>query len=214
MSGPAGHLVALDTYPRRSQYALFRDYADPFFSLTVSVDVTGLYLASKVEAGPSFFLGTLFASMRAANAVPEFKQRLRPDGIWQHDFVGAGSAVRSANDTFGFAYFEWAEDFEEFHSAGRQDLERVAAAAGPLEPRHDRDDLIYHSVLPWLDFTSFKNARRGKQESIPRSVFGAYSENAARWRMPVGVEVHHALVDGLHVGRYLQRLQSELDRWS
>ena len=32
-------------------------------------------------------------------------------------------------------------------------------------------------------------------------------------KMPVSIEVHHALADGLHVGRYLERFQELLDDW-
>src|SRR5829696_2574101 len=38
--------------------------------------------------------------------------------------------------------------------------------------------------------------------------FGKYREDGGRIMMPVSVEVHHALMDGLHVGRYLERLES------
>ena len=34
------------------------------------------------------------------------------------------------------------------------------------------DDIIFHSVLPWIRFTSFSNALPGKGDSIPRVVFG------------------------------------------
>ncbi|RME51569.1 MAG: chloramphenicol acetyltransferase, partial [Caldilineae bacterium] len=34
-----------------------------------------------------------------------------------------------------------------------------------------------------------------------------------RLRMPVSVQAHHALMDGLHAGRYFQRLQTLLDEW-
>jgi chloramphenicol O-acetyltransferase type A len=37
--------------------------------------------------------------------------------------------------------------------------------------------------------------------------FGKISEQSGQRLMPISVEVHHALMDGLHVGRYLERLQ-------
>lgn len=208
-----GRWVDPARYPRRSHLALFLGYEEPFWSVTVEVDVTALYDASRAADGPSFFLGCVYASMRAANAVPEFRQRLRAGRIWEHARVEAGATVLRADDTFGFAYFAWADDFGGFAPPAREEIARVSREAGPSDPRDDRDDLIHHSVLPWLRFTAFGNARRGGGESTPKVVFGRHGVRGRRRRMPVAIEVHHALVDGLHVARYVERLERELGAW-
>ena len=41
---------------------------------------------------------------------------------------------------------------------------------------------------------------------------GAEGHMRVRTLMPISVEVHHALVDGVHVGKYLTRLQEALSR--
>jgi chloramphenicol O-acetyltransferase type A len=74
-----------------------------------------------------------------------------------------------------------------------------------------RDDVIYHTTLPWLSFTSFAHARtKGRGDSVPRIVFGKFSKEGDRLMMPISVEVHHALVDGLHVGRFFNNLETAL----
>ncbi len=213
MSEERGRWVPLGDYPRRSHYELFRGYENPFFTVTAAVDVTGLWRSSRDQDGPSFFLATMFASLRAANAVVEFRRRLRPEGIWEHERVDVGTTVMRADGTFGFAYFAWADDAATFQRSGSREVERVAAGIGPVDPRDDRDDLVHHSVLPWISFTSFTNARRGGGESVPKVVFGRHERREGRRVMPVSVEVHHALVDGVHVGRYLESLGSELSVW-
>jgi chloramphenicol O-acetyltransferase type A len=74
-----------------------------------------------------------------------------------------------------------------------------------------RDDLIYFTVLPWVSFTSFAHARTpGRGESVPRIAFGKFINENERIMLPISVEVHHALMDGLHVGRYLNGLEEAL----
>jgi len=74
-----------------------------------------------------------------------------------------------------------------------------------------RDDLIYFTTLPWVSFTSFAHARkRGRGDSVPRIAFGKFLRESERTLLPISVEVHHALMDGLHVGRYLTRLEEAL----
>jgi chloramphenicol O-acetyltransferase type A len=45
---------------------------------------------------------------------------------------------------------------------------------------------------------------------VPKISFGKFIRDNERTLMPFSVEVHHALVDGLHVGRYLARMEEML----
>ncbi len=203
----SGHFLDLATWSRREHFCLFRAFASPFFSVCVDVDVTALWDICRQTDSPSFYVATLFHSLRAANDTEAFRMRLRDERVWLHDSVCASATVLREDDTFGFALFERASSVNEFSlraAAGMGDAKKVA----PLVlPRPGEDDLIYHSSLPWMRFTSFTNALGGK-DSVPRIVFGKVTEESGRWLMPVAVEVHHALVDGLDVARYLERLEA------
>jgi chloramphenicol O-acetyltransferase type A len=98
--------------------------------------------------------------------------------------------------------------FDEFVARGRKAID-ASQARKHLEPHAAGDDIVYQSSLPWLRFTSFTNALDGA-DSIPRIVFGKCGKEGRRFVMPVAVEVHHALVDGLDVARFLERFQQEL----
>jgi chloramphenicol O-acetyltransferase type A len=86
----------------------------------------------------------------------------------------------------------------------------TASVLGQSGATASGDDIIYHSVLPWLRFTSFANALPG-DDSIPRIVFGRVVREGGRMKMPVAVEVHHALVDGADVGKFFERYAEELE---
>ncbi|HEU4747689.1 MAG TPA: CatA-like O-acetyltransferase, partial [Gemmatimonadaceae bacterium] len=73
------------------------------------------------------------------------------------------------------------------------------------------DDVVYQTTLPWIRFTSFSNALKGGGDSVPRIAFGKCSDDRGKWKLPVGVEVNHALVDGIDVARFLEELQRSLD---
>jgi chloramphenicol O-acetyltransferase type A len=164
-----------------------------------------------MPGGPSFFLATLFASLRASNAIEEFRLRLRPEAVWLHERVDVGSTVLRHDETFGFAYFAWCDSFARFEQDARVEVDRVAASTGALDPQDERDDLVYHSVLPWIRLTGFIHARRRRPlDSIPRIVFGKHFEREGERWLPVCVDAHHALIDGLHVGRWLARFEQEL----
>jgi len=130
-----------------------------------------------------------------------------------HEIIHGGSTMLLPNETFAFAYFDYHPHYAEFAAAAEVEIERVKDGSGDLEPRDGDDDLIHYTVLPWVSLTSFSHARRhDPADSVPKMVFGRYRRSAeGRYLMPVSVEVHHALVDGLHVGRFFERFQANLD---
>jgi chloramphenicol O-acetyltransferase type A len=202
-----GHYIDLDRWARRAHFQLFRGYDHPHFSVTAEVDVSALYAASRRADGPSFLLGSLFAALHAANATEALRLRLREDRVWCHDAVGIGCTVLRPDRTFGFGYFPYEPSYPRFAEHGRAELDR--AREGTTLQDSEDDAWIHATVLPWLRFTSFTNAIR-RDDSVPKVTFGQRHEAEGGWRMPVTVEVHHALVDGIHVAEFMERFQDRL----
>lgn len=198
----------MEAWSRRHLFRLFKDYDDPYFNVCADVDVTAL-LAFARGRGLSCFVAYHFLSTKTANEVAPFRYRLRGERVLVHERVHAGAIILLPDDSFTFVYFDFTEDFGVFHERARAQVERARAAPPPLDAREGEDDLIYHSVIPWVSFTSISHARDSRQQSgIPKVAFGKFREAGGRVLMPVSVEAHHALLDGLHVGRFFERLQS------
>ncbi|HUP65341.1 MAG TPA: CatA-like O-acetyltransferase [Thermoanaerobaculia bacterium] len=206
----AGRFIDLDRWKRGEHFRFFRSTALPFFNVCVDVDVTRLWGRSREPGGPSFYLGSVHAGVVAANAIDAMRLRIRGQRVWLHARVALSSTVLRPDETFGFARFAPAADYSAFERAGREEVERAKASPTPLaEPAGD--DVVYHSTLPWIRFTGFSNALPLGEDSIPRLVYGKCFSDGERWRMPVAIEVHHALADGLDVARFLEALETSLD---
>lgn len=200
----------LDTeaWNRRRLFQLFKDYDNPYFNVCADVDVTPL-LELVRERGLSFFVTYHFLSTKTANEIEPFRYRLRDERVLVHERVHAGAIVLLEDESFTFVYFDFTEEFGAFHASARTIVERARVEPPPLDARVGQDDLIYHSVIPWVSFTSISHARDSRQRSgIPKIAFGKCREVGGRVLMPVSVEAHHALMDGLHVGRFFERFQS------
>jgi chloramphenicol O-acetyltransferase type A len=73
-------------------------------------------------------------------------------------------------------------------------------------PAISGENLIHYSAIPWLDFTSISHARSFSfPDSCPKISFGKMTEIDGQKSMSVSIHVHHALVDGYHVGLYVDR---------
>ena len=148
--------IDLDHWPRREHYEFFRQYGLPFFSITTAIDVTSLRNTLK-ERAPSFTIGLVYVLARAANAVPQFRQRIREVGPVEHEIVHPGLTILCEGDVFRFSFLSYVEDFDRFADEAAQAMEsaRTAESLVPKSFREGppRDDLIYCTALPWFSFS-------------------------------------------------------------
>ena len=202
--------VDIENWNRKATFEFFKDYEDPFFNMTANLDVTGLYHFCK-ENNLSFSLANLFYSLKAANEIREFHFRLKDESVVEFEEIHATQTILNDDETFSFCYFENKETVFEFNEAGKIAVEKYKRLK-TFDVESDRIDLIYYSVIPWVSFTSFKHANRfDNRQSVPRMVFGKLFEDAGRKKLPHSVEVHHAIADGFHVGKYFNILQEKFD---
>lgn len=197
----------LESWPRRQTFEYFRGYDKPYFNLCAALEAGPLVELVRSEPAVSFFLAYLYLSLRAANESEPFRYRLSEGRVLVHERIHAGTTVLLDDESFGLTYFDYTADFAGFQAAAREAMAELRVRKD-FDPQDHRTDLIHYSVLPWVSFTSFSHARNwGKEDSVPKIVFGKATERKGEWLLPVSVEVHHALMDGLHVGRYLETLQ-------
>ena len=201
----------LESWPRLATYKFFRHFDKPYFNVCVQLDVTRLVTFCKQE-DVRVFLAYHYLTLRAVNEIEEFHYRLREDRVLIHDIVHGGSTLLLPNDTFAYVYFDYIENFSLFAEATSHAMELVKTGVASLDPRDDYDSLVHYTTLPWISFTSFSHARNWRRDdSVPKIAFGKFSSEHERVRLPMSVEVHHALADGLHVGRFINRLERMLE---
>lgn len=202
--------IDVETWNRKKLFRFFKDFDDPYFSLTANVDVTGLHAFCKSNS-LSFSLSVLHCAMKAANTVREFRIRMLDGKVYEFETVHGSQTILLEDESFVFCLYEYCEGIREFNEQGRIAAEKCRVS-GELDENPERFDQIFFSVIPWISFTSFKNAqRRDNAKTVPRIVFGKVSDQNGRKLMPVSVEVHHGVMDGIHVGRFFERFQAGLD---
>jgi chloramphenicol O-acetyltransferase type A len=196
-------------WSRRELFEFFIDYTNPYFNICTRIEVTKLVTFVR-ERQTKISLALHYFALRIANEIEPFRYRLKDRQVIIYDVVNGGTTVLLPNESFSYAYFDYQRDFEKFVSDMGKAVDELRSGSGALKPTM-RDDVIYHTTLPWISFTSFAHARnKNRGESIPRFVFGKFTQEKERLMMPISVEVHHALMDGLHVGRFFNQLEEAL----
>lgn len=201
----------IDSWNRKSQYEFFKTYDDPFFNLTTELNVTGLYDYCK-KNDLSFFLACLHFAVESANEIPEFRLRIINNTLFEFEKIDIGSTVLNADNSFSFCYFERKNTVFDFDLNGKEILKKNGES-DDFDSNKEVVNLIYASSIPWVSFTSIKHARSIEREKsgIPKFVFGKFFEKDNIKKMPFSIEVHHALMDGFHVGNFLEIFQSKMN---
>ncbi len=203
--------IDLNTWPRRQHLAFFNTFDFPHFNLRAPIDVSAFLPAVK-RRGLSFGVATTYVLARAANAIPEFRQRLRAGQVVEHDVVHPSIIVPAPDELFSFCAIPYSEDFSAFAASAAAAISRAQEQAG-LEDPPGRDDLLFMTAIPWVAFTGLQHPIRiHAVDSVPRIAWGRCSTEGGRTKMPLAVQAHHGLVDGLHAGRYFARVQELLDQ--
>ena len=198
--------IDLETYPRRSHYEFFKSYAYPYMGMTANVDVTNLIRFAK-EKGGSTFHAVLWAAAKAANAVPELRQRIVDGKILEYDHCNVGYTVALEDRTFCNCYVESRMSMEEFFVDARRRQEEAKKHPGFVNPDEDETGLIFTSCVPWVSFTQCVQPVPIPADSNPRIVFGKYIKEGERTLMPLHIQCNHALVDGWHIGEFFRIFQ-------
>lgn len=211
MNSMAAHYLDLDTWPRRDAFNYFRGFDKPYFNVCVRVDVSRLKQAVADARIGGLTLACYFIALRLANLHEAFRYRIEGQRVRVHPSVGGSTTVLRVDDSFGFADFDDQPTFAAFAASAATAIDASRKGRAPFEPKPEAQACIHFTSLPWLHFSSFSHARNwGREDSIPKLAFGRIDVDGARAWMPLSVEVHHALMDGLHVGRYVQAFETAL----
>lgn len=211
MSGKTA--VDLASYKRRDIFQAFNDRLMPQFSTTCEVEVSGIKRMAE-ELGESFFVAMSYAVARAVNAVPEFRHRVIDGVLYEYDCVHPGYTVAREDDLFSFCDSRF-----DPHYPSYRDHALASMAAVRVEPDlgvGDKHQMFFITSIPWFRFTAFTHPYEPLYGYIPVITLGQYSGINGVGTMPVAVQVHHGVVDGIHVARFyaaLTELSQRAETW-
>lgn len=208
--------LELENWSRRATFDFYRGFDKPYFNICTRLDLTAL-VALKPRLPGGLSLACHHLVMQLANEVEPFRYRLEDGRVRVLDANHASLATLRHDDSIAFTYLFWDPDYTRFAADSEPRLRAVQQGRTPFDPGLDQTAALHFTTLPWVDFSSFSHARNwGREDSIPKFAFGRLQREGERWAMALSVEVHHALMDGLHVGRLVQGLEERLQapaRW-
>lgn len=201
--------IDLQTWPRRQQFEFFSQYGQPHFGMCANVDATTFYPAVK-QSGYSLTIAIVYVITRASNAVPAFRYRMREQDVVEHNAVSSGFTILVEKDLFSFCVVDYTEDSFEFAANAAAGIRAVRE--NPWISRPPRDDVLYMTAIPWVSFTTILHPMPQPPDSVPRFAWGKIFQENGSLKMPLAVQGHHALMDGIHMGQFYDQVQGLLSQ--
>lgn len=204
------HVIDLNAYPRRAHFDYFRSLANLYVGVTMNADVSRL-AAYRRETGAPFFLTLLYFVSRAANAVPELRQRIRGDELIEYPFCPTSHTVARADGTYAYCTLSAYLPLVEFLPLA-QETQARSRNYGGIDEDDDVLACLFVSCLPWLSYTALVQPTPIPADSNPRITWGRAFKQDGCSLLPLSLLCNHALVDGLHLSRFYEALDAELSK--
>lgn len=201
--------IDLQTWSRREHFEVYKNFDHPHFGLCANVDISK-FLPIVKERRVSFSVAVVYLIARTANNIPEFRYRIRADEVVEHEVVHPSTTILTGDDLFSFCSFQFDPLFPTFAKHAAEQIEYVKRNL-TLKDGEGADDLLFMTSIPWVSFTGFMHPMHlNPPDSIPRFAWGKYFEEGSKLKMPLAVQGHHALMDGIHIGRFYEHIQDLL----
>lgn len=205
-------IIDLDTWDRVERFRFFSSMDYPQYNICTNLDITG-FLSSIKAMRLSFYCAMIFAAALALNQVPAFRYRIRDKQVVLHEQTHPSfTSLPSGSELFKIVTVELEDSLVKFAAKAKKQAAEQDCFISPGVAA--RDDLIYITCIPWVSFTHISHPiSLTPGDSAPRISWGKYYNAGGQILLPFSVQANHALVDGIHIGQYINGLQAYLDEF-
>ena len=195
-------------WARAVHCALFRNYVEPNFCVTFNVDVSNFRKKIRAE-NLSFTLSMVYAVCKCANELENFRYRFLDGAVVLFDKIDtAFTLLDEQTELFKVVNVPFVDNLQDYVALAKEIADsQTEYFTAPLG-----NDVFQCSPMPWLTFTHISHTVSGKKDvSTPLFDWGKFREVDGKFLIPLSVQAHHSFVDGVHVAKFADRLQTFLN---
>lgn len=195
-------VIEKETWPRKELFDFYQKFDAPCFNISVSIAAQPLYDYAK-RRNESFFLLALYAILRAANAVPQIRQRVMDGNIVEFEKIAVMTPIMTEQELFRQIWCEYEPTYAEFVKDAAAKVE-AARQNTPSPTTGHGEDFLCASCLPWLHFTSITQAEHHFHQQVPILAWGKMKDGL----VPFSCKFSHSFMDGLHASRFFENIET------
>lgn len=203
-------IINQQNWKRAQHCAVFRNNIEPAYCITLELDITNFKNKVK-EQNLSFTLAMIFAVSKCANEIEEFRYRFLDGEVVLFDHIDtAFTYMNNETELFKVVNVPLLDTISDYVELALTTAnEQKEYFTGPLG-----NDVFQFSPIPWVTYTHKSHTNSGKKDNAtPLFDWGKYFTRDGKIMMPFSVQAHHSFVDGLHVGKLADKLQTYLNEF-
>ena len=194
---------------RACAYELWMKAPNPMITFFKTLDVTNLIKISKKQS-LKFNMLLDYCIGRAAACIKEFYLLPVGDKLIQYDTIAVNTIVKNKDGEVSSCDILYTDDLDKFN------LEYLRFTMQTAETCEDRDLSENSMVIGTSAIVDTEiDGAVGMNSGIfnnPFMIWGKYRKKLLRYYLPISFQFHHTQMDGAHAGRFLEKLQQEIDK--
>lgn len=202
--------IVRENWDRNEIYSFFSNVSNPFYMISFTADVTELKEYT-MRHNCSFYYSLIYLCNKALESVENFMYTVKDGNIFVlEERIPSFTDMKPGKELFHITSLPTGNDIVSFCSnARKQSLEQNFF----IDMTREGDNLAYYSCIPNVRLTALTNERdfsapHCNEDNIPRIAWGKYAEVNGRLELTISLEVNHRFIDGYHIGRFAEKLDS------
>ena len=194
---------------RAFAYESWMKAPNPMVTFFKTLDVTNLVRLSR-KKGLKFNMLLDYCIGKAAAGVKEFYMLPVGDKLMQYDSLAVNTIVKNKTGEVSSCDILYTDDLEQFNR------DYLTYTAQPAKTAQDRDLSADSMVIGTSAIVDTElDGVVGMNSGIFHNPFLFWGKYRKRWfcyELPISFQFHHPQMDGAHAGRFLEKLQIEINR--
>lgn len=209
------NLIDIEKWNRKEHYLHYIQNSRCTYSLTTNIDITFLKHEIK-DMNKKIYPALIYLITTAVNRHNEFRMDNDNDGClgYWNEVSPSYTIFNEKNQTFSSIWTEYDSYFPTFYNNCFKDIATYSDSKLMTPKPNVPKNIFTISSIPWIDFTSFNlNIHNEGYYLLPIFTIGKFIHQDKRILMPLAIQVHHAVCDGFHLGKFIMSLQELADNY-
>ncbi|MCL2018565.1 MAG: CatA-like O-acetyltransferase [Oscillospiraceae bacterium] len=204
--------VSLENWKRGEIFKHFIENLRCVINITADINVSSLRGFCKSE-NYRFYPTFIYIVTKVINSRDEFKMGYDEDGdliLWDEVFP-LYTVFNSESEMLTRLVTAYSSDFQTFYGQIIDDMEKQKSNCDIQFPQKERN-VFDVSCLPWLHYKSCDlHVFDSGTYLAPFVSWGKYEKQNGEYKMPLTMQIHHAVADGFHISRFFEDVQFQIE---
>ncbi|MDN5054487.1 type A chloramphenicol O-acetyltransferase [Aliarcobacter butzleri] len=197
----------INSWNRKEHFEHYRNLQCSF-SLTSEIEIT-TFLQYLKENKYKFYSSIIYLISKLVNLTFEFKISIKNNEIVTWDVLHPSYTIfHQKEETFSSIWSEYNDDKTIFFDEFEKDCINYENNKSLFPKFNIPENHFNISCLPWIKYSGFNlNLPHLNDYFQPIITIGKYDKNENKIVLPVTIQIHHAVCDGFHVAKFINKLQ-------